>query len=280
MANRKVQRNDRACKHCGTSPITGYQFCSPRCSRLARRRANGTISIEEYKAGRRAVSVERWSRECVWCGAAFMMLPPNGRANRGGYEAGKYCSCECHGADRTAKAGLGNARARIVGALVRRRDCEHCSRAFLQRHPSQTMCSVDCRQRAAKPIKPRSCHECSQEFVSEYGDKRRRFCSTKCARRTFKRIRRTLTRARRSGVGNEKVDPIRVFERDNWRCQLCRSKTLKGKRGTYHPRAPELDHIVPLASGGHHSYRNTQCACRSCNAAKSDGPGGQLRLVD
>ena len=33
-------------------------------------------------------------------------------------------------------------------------------------------------------------------------------------------------------------------------------------------RAPELDHVVPLASGGAHTYANSACACRECNILK------------
>lgn len=77
----------------------------------------------------------------------------------------------------------------------------------------------------------------------------------------------------------EAVNPTVVFERDGWRCRNCRCKTPQALRGTYKSNAPELDHIVPLARGGEHSYRNTQLLCRKCNGEKADGPGGQLRLI-
>jgi 5-methylcytosine-specific restriction endonuclease McrA len=81
------------------------------------------------------------------------------------------------------------------------------------------------------------------------------------------------------GATVELVDPIKVFERDGWRCQLCMRKTPARLRGSYDPRAPELDHIVPISKGGAHSYINTQCACRECNGKKLDRPLGQLRLI-
>ncbi|CAN7187248.1 HNH endonuclease [Acidovorax sp. LjRoot117] len=77
----------------------------------------------------------------------------------------------------------------------------------------------------------------------------------------------------------EAVNPIKVFDRDKWRCQLCNRKTPKAKRGSYDDDAPELDHIVPLSKGGAHSYLNTQCACRACNSKKSDRPLGQMLLI-
>jgi 5-methylcytosine-specific restriction endonuclease McrA len=70
-----------------------------------------------------------------------------------------------------------------------------------------------------------------------------------------------------------------VFARDGWLCHICGGRTDKARRGTYHPNAPELDHIVPLAKGGAHSYANTACAHRKCNAAKSDTIMGQPSLL-
>ena len=59
-----------------------------------------------------------------------------------------------------------------------------------------------------------------------------------------------------------------VLARDGWRCKLCGKRTPKRLRGTTHPDAPEIDHIIPLALGGAHSYANTQCSCRDCNGKK------------
>jgi len=42
--------------------------------------------------------------------------------------------------------------------------------------------------------------------------------------------------------------------------------------------APELDHIVPIAAGGSHTYSNVACACKKCNIKKSSKPLGQLNL--
>lgn len=70
----------------------------------------------------------------------------------------------------------------------------------------------------------------------------------------------------------------KVFQRDGWRCQLCGKKLNPKHRGTYKDDAPELDHIIPWAAGGEHSYRNTQLACRKCNEEKGSEEMGQLRL--
>ena len=46
-----------------------------------------------------------------------------------------------------------------------------------------------------------------------------------------------------------------------------------------HPHSATLDHIVPLAAGGAHSYANVQCAHFICNSVKGAGGIGQLRLA-
>lgn len=93
------------------------------------------------------------------------------------------------------------------------------------------------------------------------------------------KARKKAAKLKRRGAVVENVNPIEVFERDGWRCQLCGVRTPRKLRGTYNDKAPELDHILPISKGGEHSYVNTQCACRKCNGLKGDVPLGQMRLV-
>lgn len=99
------------------------------------------------------------------------------------------------------------------------------------------------------------------------------------ALRTRERVKEHRRRALIRGAAADRFDPLEIFERDAWRCGLCGCSTPKGKRGTYDARAPELDHIIPIAAGGAHIRANVQCACRACNLAKGKKPLGQLRLV-
>ena len=71
----------------------------------------------------------------------------------------------------------------------------------------------------------------------------------------------------------------KIFERDGWRCQICSKAVLRSK-AVPHPRAPTIDHIIPLARGGTHEPANAQLACFACNCLKSHtGTGDQLRLI-
>lgn len=91
------------------------------------------------------------------------------------------------------------------------------------------------------------------------------------------------SRARLYGVAYENVSRLAVFERDGWRCQLCRGKVLRRARrskqtGRLHPRTASLDHIIPMSKGGPHCEANVQCACLACNVRKHAKNIGQCRF--
>ena len=73
-------------------------------------------------------------------------------------------------------------------------------------------------------------------------------------------------RARRYGAEYEPVIARRVFERDAWICGICR-EPVDADLAWPHPRSASLDHTVPLARGGAHSYENTRCAHLTCNSS-------------
>lgn len=85
----------------------------------------------------------------------------------------------------------------------------------------------------------------------------------RAARKKDKAIRRA-----RVAIMAEAIDPIAVCERDGWQCHLCGIDTPKELRGSSDPRAPEIDHVHPLALGGSHIWSNVRCACRRCNGMK------------
>jgi len=57
-----------------------------------------------------------------------------------------------------------------------------------------------------------------------------------------------------------------VFERDGYRCQYC------GRP------AENLDHVIPRAQGGEHSWLNVVAACRRCNTQKGGRTPSQAGL--
>lgn len=85
-------------------------------------------------------------------------------------------------------------------------------------------------------------------------------------------------RARRFGVEYEPVNKWAVFERDGWRCGICRCKVNKKLRHP-HPMSASLDHVIPMSLGGGHTYLNTQLAHLQCNVDKGAGGTDQLALL-
>lgn len=74
----------------------------------------------------------------------------------------------------------------------------------------------------------------------------------------------------RGAIVAENINPVKILERDKWKCYLCGVNTPRTLRGTYENNAPEVDHIIPLSKGGLHVESNLKCACRKCNISKSD----------
>jgi 5-methylcytosine-specific restriction endonuclease McrA len=114
-----------------------------------------------------------------------------------------------------------------------------------------------------------------KEYAKEYVKTEKGASSRRKANSKARPRRRALKR----GANIESFSPIEIFERDGYICQLCGIKTRPDFKSQYHPKRPELDHIIPLSIGGDHSMVNTQCLCRHCNITKSNsGKGDQLRL--
>ena len=70
---------------------------------------------------------------------------------------------------------------------------------------------------------------------------------------------RAFADARRLGFAAfvEEVDPQVVFERDEGVCGICGGVVERDRF--------DVDHVIPLALGGEHSYENARLAHVSCN---------------
>lgn len=68
-------------------------------------------------------------------------------------------------------------------------------------------------------------------------------------------------KARKKAQFVEHVDPAVVWDRDGGICHICREVA---DASAWH-----LEHVVPLARGGNHSYANTAVSHPSCNQRKS-----------
>ena|SRR5882672_1067066 len=105
-------------------------------------------------------------------------------------------------------------------------------------------------------------------------------CRPEAYRRAQRRARhgwRHRLRAAKRGATAEPFTELEIFERDGWRCHLCRRPVRKLPRSVHDPRRASLDHIVPLARGGEHVRENVACSHLACNLAKSDRMTGGVQ---
>ncbi|MCY1278184.1 hypothetical protein D9M69_394820 [compost metagenome] len=186
--------------------------------------------------------------------------------------------CECCGANylprRNLDGSIGKSKYRLCSTKCRHKHYYKVNGSYTPRQPVLTQ---------------RECRGCGILFGSNMPQKV--YCSSRCryavkrqrikayaGMQESRKARDAKRRALKRSSAVERIEPVKVFERDGWVCHLCGIKTLKSKRGTTHPRAPELEHIVALADGGTHTWGNVACACSACNRAKGSRSFGQLGL--
>lgn len=119
---------------------------------------------------------------------------------------------------------------------------------------------------------PQTCECCGKVFYSQYTKK---YCSGKCKKKQKRRGSESIRR--RCRKYNVYYDPsvtsVKIFVRDQYRCKICglmcntEDNTWNGYFG---PFSPTVDHIIPLAKGGTHTWNNVQCAHAICNSYKRD----------
>lgn len=172
--------------------------------------------------------------------------------------AARYCSLACRDAQRVEQARQRKLPALFVGVTIRP--------APIRPKPP--------RQRAPRLFVAGSCLRCGHGYVAEDYTGTAGYCSTTCLRRVCKQ--RYRARKRNAYVAN--VSPRRIYERDGWRCQLCR-KPVRRDHVVPSPLAPVIDHILPLAQGGTHEPANVQCAHFLCNSVKSDTVPATTQLM-
>lgn len=199
-------------------------------------------------AAERYASTPRRPTRCVECGKEWTPRSP-GKV--------RFCSRTCAGLQRrhrnwlpclTCGTAFPPGRGRSNGRGGRKDPKRFCSDACARRFPNG------------------KCPECGSPVLGVQS----RYCSTTCQRADHDRRQTVLRKARERNAVRERVDPMVVFRRDGWVCRLCGRPTLPLYRGTNHPEAPELDHVVPLSRGGPHLSSNLQCAHRACNLRKSN----------
>lgn len=117
-----------------------------------------------------------------------------------------------------------------------------------------------------------ACGEMLNRFDGNKGKQCRR-CAVRAARKT-REIKR------RHKISKVMVNPDitiqKLFQRDNGVCHICgglcdwNDKEVRNDTIVCGDQYPSIDHVLPLAKGGLHSWDNVKLAHRICNSLKGD----------
>ena len=240
----------KQCKKNFPAPNKRFSVCSPECQAI--------LDAAYVRPPRPTITLT-----CLHCATTVTR-----KAQR--YEFGKYCSRPCayagRAVTRAAKAAEEKARKQVeqaqrkaerdeARAIARKAKeeaipvfyCQACCGQFTKATPWTRFCGDDCKKDYQK-ITRRAANKNSMSYQIN------------------KRISKAKRRARDRGA--DRIDPIAVFDRDEWKCYICHTPTPSSMRGSYAPNAPELEHVVSLVEGGTHTWSNVACSCRACNTAK------------
>lgn len=304
------------CRHCGAPLVRKRSgppptYCSGACRAATKyQRDKSTGKDREYAERAKAkAAAERLAnaRPCPYCGDP---MTSTRRVQCGAPECKRTWMNERQRAwfqEYKKKTGE-RYNARFASQVTRPRylkTCEHCDKQWTSWNPESRYCSHECWVRARRaphaqltlrslppwwirrplpnlpsPLRRRwyvgRCMACGDWFIHD--QPATRTCSKVCSRRVQRRLGKDKRRALERDAFVARVDRRTIFERDRWTCQLC-GKRVRRTAEVPHPKAPVLDHIVPLADHGTHEPSNVQCAHFLCNSIKGARGGGEQLMI-
>lgn len=144
--------------------------------------------------------------------------------------------------------------------------CAKCRKSENEKGTSYALCKTatcpSCKKEHLAKTTKSHCPECVQDKKREklrlYKRKRKADYNDK----TFR------ARCRKYGVRYEPVNRRMVYEKDKYKCYLCKCRVVIS--GEYRPDQATLDHILPLSLGGSHTYDNVRTCCMLCNSNRSN----------
>ena len=217
------------------------------------------------------------TRSCAGCGETIV---PGPRERNKRKWCSETCRVKAHRRKNPEYAARVNEKARLRAQAIRdakpKTLCANCG-AELKSSRGRYCPSLECqkvRKRVYRERQAEVAPECSEPGCcrpslgrglcgSHYSTVWRRENPERALAKQHRR------RARKLDAFVEDVDISVVLDRDGWECGICGSPIPR------HAVWPDLeyrtlDHIVPLAKGGEHSYANIQAAHLSCNSSKRD----------
>lgn len=196
------------------------------------------------------VPVATLARRCRWCLSEFVATNPRR----------EFCDADCR---KRHYSRSQYAAADGYGAVLARPQCIRCGDlldpAVVQGRNPVRLCG------SCKAPVPHECPCCG--IVHQQATPA---CSSECSASLRRRRYRRKT-ARRQAVislSGETFTALEVFERDAYRCGIC-GDAVDATLAWPDMRSASVDHVVPFARGGEHTFSNVQCAHLICNIIKS-----------
>lgn len=289
----------KTCEECGIEftavglhNIAIQVLCGSSACKAARHKRKRQASAKRRAAGVYTLSREpKPERHCQFSGCGKKLTRRDQK---------DYCGKPCYFA--AIDAGEQQFKGRVQDDWARLADwayeweaqrpafvkCMACGKQIAQCNGRRKFCDDKCAYRYQFPL-PTHCCDCDCEINAK--DRKQTRCVA-CKRKRLKEFRRNAKRllgnyrrrCRYYGVPYDKqVTRRKVFERDNYICQLCGVRCLGVFTlidGIPDPLSPTVDHIIAISKRiKGHTWDNVQCACWSCNVAKGARAKGQLRLA-
>lgn len=208
---------------------------------------------------------KEYTKECIVCGKVFTTWLPQK----------KTCSDECKavhkkerdkGRDRSRKRTPEEEHERWI---IRRYGSEENYQKWLAEQEALKQ------KRERERLAEKESHHCYGECVVcgktfETYNPRQKTCSKTCGRRYANA--RKQNRIPKEQIIDSDITLEALYRRDSGVCYLC------GKQCDWNdkdenkvgPNYPSIDHLIPVARGGLHSWSNVRLAHFKCNADKSD----------
>lgn len=199
---------------------------------------------------------------CEWCGAEYWT--GNGKA--------KYCCDECRKAAYKEKQKEWRDTHKGYAREWRDNNPDY-GKVWAEAHPGYD--TERARKRRGTAEHKRICPVCGKEFTTMLPQKI--CCSSECSRKKRNRQHNRDRRYKKlleNGDIDKSITLDKLIKRDNGICYLCGAAvnlndyTLINGIKQVGPMYPSIDHVIPVARGGTHTWNNVKLAHLMCNVKK------------
>lgn len=184
---------------------------------------------------------------CVYCGKTFVLKRTNA--------PGKACSHQCQ-VEHLKLERLKRLEQKTIEKEQKAKETE------LERQRIKTEKELN---KYLQPYYKKTCKCCGNVFAASY--KSASYCSNECRKKSKNKLHDR--RLNKCEVRDYSINIHKLYNKYSGICQMCGKKLTFDCDGN-DDLHPSVDHIIPIAKGGNHTWDNVQLLCRKCNTYKRD----------